>query len=247
MSDTFQVATDVFQGPLDLLLALIEKHKLHINDVSLSKVTDDYIEYIQTHSEFPTADGAQFIFIASTLLLIKSRSLLPVLVLTPDEESDIADLETRLRIHKRLKETEPHIQSKYGKNIAFFSHAPDTMTAVFAPSKDLTVQALVSSIASVLSALPKVEKIPRHIVEKVISLEETIERLTARITESISMSFSDFTKGSTEKVALIVGFLAVLELVKQGSIDVRQDAMFNDIQMETSAVGTPRYGSSYMV
>ncbi len=83
----YKVKTHVFEGPLDLLLDLVEKRKLFVNDVSLAEVTDDFIKYIETHEEFPIGESAEFIVIASTLMLVKSRSLLPMLALTEDEEA----------------------------------------------------------------------------------------------------------------------------------------------------------------
>jgi segregation and condensation protein A len=100
MSDKFLVKTEAFEGPLDLLLHLIEKRKLLINEVSLIKITDDYIEYIQSHDNISLKNNAHFILVASTLVLIKSKSLLPTLELTREEEQDIEDLEAR--IYQRL-------------------------------------------------------------------------------------------------------------------------------------------------
>ncbi|HVT74797.1 MAG TPA: segregation/condensation protein A, partial [Candidatus Paceibacterota bacterium] len=98
---TFTVKQERFEGPLELLLDLIEKRKLFVNDVSLSKVADDYIGYVNNLGEFPVAEGAQFVLIASTLLLIKSKSLLPTLELTTDEQASIDDLNRRLKIYER--------------------------------------------------------------------------------------------------------------------------------------------------
>src|SRR5210317_1605912 len=93
--NVFQIKTEVFEGPLDLLLQLVEKRKLFINDVSLAKVTEDYIDYVNAVERFPMADAAQFILIASTLLLLKSKSLLPSISLTDEEEESIENLERR--------------------------------------------------------------------------------------------------------------------------------------------------------
>src|SRR5690242_7983178 len=91
ISGVYTVKTPAFEGPLDLLLDLIEKHKLAISEISLAKVADDYIAYVKTFSEFPVAMSAHFILVASTLLLIKSRSLLPNLALSDDEKGSIED------------------------------------------------------------------------------------------------------------------------------------------------------------
>src|SRR4051812_32375972 len=100
----FLVKHEQFEGPLDLLLSLIEKRKLFINDISLAKVADDFINHIKNFEQFPIGESANFILIASTLLLIKSKSLLPTLQLTEEEQGSIEDLETRLKIYQRIKD-----------------------------------------------------------------------------------------------------------------------------------------------
>src|SRR3989344_4591424 len=92
----FYIKTRSFEGPLELLLELIEKRKLFISDISLAAVADEYMVYVRDFDDFPMEDTAQFILTASTLVLIKSRSLLPGVKLTEEEVSDIQDLERRL-------------------------------------------------------------------------------------------------------------------------------------------------------
>src|SRR3989338_7957035 len=116
---SYIVKTGSFQGPLDLLLDLIEKRKLPISEVSLAKVADDYIAYVKTLSEFPIAMSAHFILVASTLLLIKSKSLLPNLALSEEEQGSIEDLERRLRLYKRARELGRHIRSIFGINVIY--------------------------------------------------------------------------------------------------------------------------------
>ena len=94
----YHVKTEQFEGPLDLLLSLIEKRKLFISDFSLSRVADDYISHIRTFERFPMNDVANFLLVASTLVLIKSKTLLPELDLTKEEETDIDDLKKRLAL-----------------------------------------------------------------------------------------------------------------------------------------------------
>jgi len=241
MDSKFNVKTEVFEGPLDLLLNLIEKRKLLINDISLAKVADDYIAYIRELQNFPIADSANFILIASTLVLIKSKSLLPALNLTEEEQGSILDLERRLKIYKRMKELGNHVRKLFGKNIIFESEGR-TIQPVFSPDQSMTVHAFIGSIKEVLKNLPKKELLPKVVVEKVISLEEMIGNLTARIETSIKMSFREFSKmGKSEKVHVIVSFLAMLELVKQGIINVTQDRHFDDIVIETEQITVPKY------
>ncbi len=236
----YKVKTESFEGPLDLLLDLIEKRKLFINDISLAKVADDYVAHIQAMGNFPIADSANFILIASTLLLIKSKSLLPQLNLTEEEQGSITDLEYRLKIYQRMRELSVHVKEKFGKNI-IFSPQPRKAVPVFSPDETMTLTNLVLAVQDVLKNLPKKEKIAKAVIKKVISLEETIVSLTKRIQSSFKMSFRDFAKNQTEKVNIIVSFLAMLELVKDGVIRVNQENHFDDIQMESGKVEVPHY------
>src|SRR3990167_5690510 len=111
MTDSYTVRTQVFEGPLDLLLELVTKRKLFVNDVSLAQVTDDFIRYIDERGEIPLGESAEFILVASTLMLIKSRSLLPMLELTEEEEESIHDLENRLALYARTKELAVELKS----------------------------------------------------------------------------------------------------------------------------------------
>jgi len=242
----YKVKTEHFEGPLDLLLGLIEKRKLFINEISLARIADDYIEYIQNRGQFPIAESAQFILIASTLLLIKSKSLLPTLDLTDEETASVEDLEHRLKLYKPIRDLSLHIKERFGKEIMFERNPPKTIDPVFSPDESMTIPALLESIRTVLQNLPKKEAIPKAVIKKVISLEEMITSLTSRIQTSLKMSFKDFAKshsseGKEHKVTVIVSFLAMLELVKQGIVDVTQEKDFEDINIETQKIGVPRY------
>ena len=238
----FKIKTEIFEGPLDLLLNLIEKRKLFISDISLAKVADDYIAYLQSLEKFPIADSADFLVIASTLLLIKSKSLLPNLNLTDDEKHDVNDLERRLKIYQRIKELSVHIKNNFGKEIIFAAE-PRKAIPVFSPDQTMTKENLLNAVISVIKALPKLaENIPKAVVKKVISLEEMIGNLTDRIQKSIKLSFREFAKvGKEERVNVIISFLAMLELVKQGIVNVKQNNQFEDIEIETQQTGLPHY------
>jgi|SRR3989344_3668431 len=243
MSTTFKIKTPAFEGPLDLLLSLIEKKKLFINDIALSKVTDDFIAHIQNFEKLPMADSAQFILIASTLLLIKSKSLLPALTLTEEEEEGIHDLETRLKIYQRIKEASQHVQKLFGKEILFTQSQQRPIKPVFSPHRSMDLLSLAQAIKDIIKSLPKKENIPKAVVRKVISLEEMIDNLTKRITQGLKMKFSEFSgeNNKDERINIIVSFLAMLELVKQGIIYVSQEQNFGDIHMESKEIGVPRY------
>lgn len=242
----FKIKTESFEGPLDLLLSLIEKRKLHINDLSLAKVTDDFIKHVQEIPSYSIGDRAQFILIASTLLLIKSRSLLPNLTLTEEEEGSIEDLETRLKIYQKIKDLGEHVKERYGKDIIFFPSSSSKIESIFSPHPSITIEAIVGALGETLKRLPVKEKLPNVAIKKVISLEEMIDNLTTRIKGALRVSFHEFSGGRKvvsreEKVTVIVSFLAMLELVKQGVIEAMQEAKHGDIRMETQDLGIPRY------
>ncbi|TSC69939.1 MAG: segregation and condensation protein A [Parcubacteria group bacterium Gr01-1014_46] len=260
MPDEYLVKTHIFEGPLDTLLSLIEKRKLFINDISLAQVADDYISYIKSLKDFPIADSSHFILIASTLVLIKSKSLLPDLALTPEEEENIHDLEDRLKQYQKYKALSQHLKERFGINVEYLRLPSKEKKIVFTPDKNTSVSRILETVNVLIQNLPKKEIVPKAIVQKVISLEEMMESLSERITKSFKMSFKDFSLNHSagqngrasarsalagltqeQKVNVIVSFLAMLELVKQGIINVRQDADFHDIHMETEQVGVPRY------
>jgi segregation and condensation protein A len=245
-TNAFKIKTEVFEGPLDLLLTLVEKRKLMINDISLASVTDEYIQYIERMPNEELGSRAEFILVASTLLLIKSRSLLPSIPLTDEEQMSVEDLETRLKILQIVRDGSLLIQADFGKSIIFYPDKSGVKSPVFSPHPSINIGAIVASLEIVMNRLPKKEVLQKALVKQVMSLEEMMDKLSKKIQSGLSMSFRQFTGNKSvtreDKVEVIVGFLAMLELVKQGMLDVIQDRLFDDIKMETTAeLGVPRY------
>jgi segregation and condensation protein A len=252
----FKVRVGEVEGPLELILDLIEKRRLHISDISLSQVADEFIEYIKSFEEFPMRDSADFILVASTLLLIKSKSLLPNLPLTEEEQGSIEDLENRLAAYKKYKELSLGIGKMFGNFLYFARPARLASESVaggekfFYPTPDINLLSLKNALYEALKNVPpKIENLPKVAVEKMISLEDMIEKLSERIKTSLKTSFSDFAKASPDKkdfskedkINVIVSFLAMLELVKRGLVRVNQNKHFEDIQIENESAGVPTY------
>ncbi|MEA2715097.1 MAG: segregation and condensation protein [Candidatus Parcubacteria bacterium] len=238
----FSIKTESFEGPLDLLLDLVEKRQLFINDISLAKVTDDFIAHASALETMPMAESAHFILVASTLLLIKSKSLLPGLALTEEEQGDIRGLETRLKIYKEIRDAGREVEKLFGGAMIFPRSERRAIKPVFAPDPAFSLEKAVLVLKEIADRLPKKETLPKHIVRKVITLEEMIVKLSHRIESHLEMSFKEFTKEhKKDRVNIIVGFLAMLELVKKGSLFATQNASFGEIIMETNEVGVPRY------
>ncbi|OHA92105.1 MAG: hypothetical protein A3J09_01250 [Candidatus Zambryskibacteria bacterium RIFCSPLOWO2_02_FULL_51_21] len=219
---SYTVKTRVFEGPLDLLLELVSKRKLFVNDVSLAQVTDDFIKYISGKEDYSLAESAEFILVASTLMLIKSRSLLPTLELTEEEEASIHDLEDRLVLYAKTKELAANLKLIFGKNIIFEKTPSKNDVVVFAPDSKTNLENLRLALGELIAALPKKESLPQVTVKKVISLEEMIDKLAERIAKAGKLHFRDLKH--QDKISTIVGFLAMLELVKRGAILATQEA-----------------------
>lgn len=240
MSTAFSVKTESFEGPLDLLLNLIEERKMLVSDVSLSHVADAFLSYVADKETFPVGEAAQFVVVASTLLLIKSRALLPVLTLSDEEELDVHDLEKRLKLLQIMRDAAKRFAVSIGR--IFIGTGIRVDDPLFTPPSDMTPDSLHQAAIAALQNVPKKKIVDEVEVKKVVSLDEMIERLTARVQTAITMSFKDFAGGATDPREIVVGFLAMLELVKRGFAHVSQDAHFEDITIEyAGSAGTPRY------
>ncbi len=245
VNSKFSVRAGEFEGPLDLLLDLIEKRKLHISQVSLSQVADEFIEHTKSFEDFPIKDSSDFILIASTLLLLKSKSLLPTLELSTEEEQNIEELERRIALYKEYKEASKQIAKIFG-NFLYFARDRKQKEVVFNPTAEITLENLKQRLSEVLESIPKPQVLPKISVAKIISLEEMIGRLSERIEKNLKMSFSSFSgrgggASKEDKINVIVSFLAMLELVKRGALRVKQESSFDEIEMETDEVLVPKY------
>jgi segregation and condensation protein A len=238
---SFSIKTEVFEGPLELLLDLVEKRKLLINDISLAAVTDEYMNQVAQMQEMSLPGTANFIALAATLLLIKSKSLLPVLELTEEEEETIDDLENRLRLYQIYREAARNIGADFGIAISHEREFILEKKPLFHPDVFCTALELKEAMYRVIKELPVIEVKPRVQVKKVISLEEMMDRLQRRIESQIKLKFSELLENDAERTVVIVGFLAILESVKQGTILVAQLQRFHDIEIETSGTSIPRY------
>lgn len=238
MPSRIAVKTSVFEGPLDLLLELIEKRKLLINDISLSNVADEFIAKINSMAELPVGETADFLALAATLLLIKSRSLLPSLALSEDEQKDIKELEYRLAVYKIVKDASRGLANSLRAPM-LWEGQPLEPEPLYVPDASINLNTLRAAAQQLIDGFPKMLLLPQQVVKKIMSLEEMIEKMATRISSAFKMSFKEFTQA--EKHTTIISFLALLELVKQGMIRATQEREFGDITLESSAVSTPSY------
>ncbi len=238
----FEVKTEQFSGPLNKLLELIENKSLEITTLNLAAVTADFIDYLRINEKtIEPLILADFLVVASKLVLIKSKSLLPNLELTPEEEGEIKDLESRLKIYKEFSAriTEPgqptsasvYINKLWNRNQISFSR-PLLMslgdTAFFYPAPNLGVASLKSALDNLVQTLKVLLPEPNKIKSIIISLEEKMKELVLRCKETIQHSFRSLSE-KKPKSEIIVMFLAILHLFGERGINLEQKENFDDI------------------
>ncbi|MDO8593439.1 MAG: ScpA family protein [bacterium] len=238
----FSIKTDSYEGPFEVLLDLIEARKLLVNDLALANITEEYIQHVRAQEAFPVEETANFIQIAATLLLIKSKSLIPDLALSEDENADVDDLKRRLAAYEKVREASRKLARLYGRSI-MVSAGERILEPIFSPSSDLSTSALAEALARVLAAREVVEELPIARVKPLVTIEEMMDRLAKRVQSAITLSFNEFSKGTKERIEVIVSFLALLELVKQGAVAAEQYDQHGDIRIShTASASVPRYG-----
>ena len=236
----FLIRTGSFEGPLELILELIEKRKLHVNELSLAQVTDDFIVYVKEGENFPMEDAANFINVAATLLLIKSRSLLPDLELTHEEEEDVEDLKRRLELYEVARNAARDLSKLFGYR-TMMSRGDSEPEAFFAPSRDLSLPNIWGALETLLESKEKETKLPEVRIRPLVSIEEMMDTLRSRVERAMTLSFKEFTGDKIEKVEVIVSFLALLELVKMGAMEATQYDAWGDIRITNTSASVPRY------
>lgn len=238
----FSIKTDLYEGPFEVLLDLIEARKLLVNELALSDITEGFIQHVRAQTTFPVAETASFIQVAATLLLIKSRSLIPDLALSEEENADVEDLKRRLAAYEKVREAARELSRIFGKTmmVPVGERPPEV---VFAPARDLSVSALEEAMTRVLAARETIEELPTASVKPLVTIEEMMDQLAKRVQAAMTLSFKDFASATKEKIEVIISFLALLELVKQGAVAAEQFDVYGDIRIShTTATAVPRYG-----
>lgn len=231
---TYKIKTDKFQGPLDVLLQLIENEELDITEISLSKVTKQYISHLEKVEELFPEDLADFLVIATKLLLLKSRTLLPYLKIEDEEEE--TDLEEQLKIYKEYADASKLIEEllkkgQFAYNRSHIKFAADEV--IFSPpKKKLTSKMMNQIFQEALKALEPVVRLPKAAIEKAVTIREKICMIEIFLEKELKTSFGEITKNSENKKDVIITFLAILELVKKQNVCVQQDEHFGDFSIK---------------
>lgn len=219
-----QVRIEKFEGPLSLLLDLIEQEKLEITEVSLAQVAEQYLQAIETSAEqIATSELADFLLVAAKLLLLKSRALLPQLTLGQDE--DESSLAGQLRIYKIYRQASRNLSKIIAAgNFAFYKKPVKfSLEPEFAPPPGLGSGHLAEKFTKIIEALSaSLLVLVKKKIGPVVSLAERISQLRRILAVARPVEFSEFLRSARNKAELIVSFLALLELIKQKQIFVEE-------------------------
>ncbi|MCF6276787.1 MAG: segregation/condensation protein A [Candidatus Magasanikbacteria bacterium] len=222
---------DQFEGPIDLLLQLIEKQKLDINEVSLSSVTEQYLDFVELLEKEKSAEEiANFLMVASRLLLLKSRALLPGLVF---EEEDVQSLESQLEIYRLFLEKSKKVQKMWESRLYSIGRKGEKIvkkTGIM--PKKLHLMNLSKLMVRLVQKLEPPKPIPKAKLFKIVSLRERIRHLRLFFKKNTKIKFRDFFSSKKEKAEIVITFLALLELVKSNTLNIKQNVAFGEIMIK---------------
>jgi|SRR5881396_618763 len=241
----YKVQFEVFEGPLDLLLYLVKKEEVDIYQVNLTKIATQFIEYIELMRELDLEVAGEFLVMASTLMYIKSRELLPldqqVLAEGEEEEEDPRwDLIRQLVEYKKFKDAAAQLHQREAEQEKIFPRLPGKLE--FEPSgppprPEVSLFDLINAVSNVLKRFQQREG-ARDIFEDKWTVSEKIELLGRTIAERPALKFSELFEQTTSRSEVVVTFLALLELIRLKQVVVSQPAPFSEIEIRraTTAV-----------
>lgn len=229
----YKIKLQHFEGPLDLLLFFIKRDELDIYDIPISRITKEFMEYLKLIQQLDLEVAGDFILMASTLMQIKVKMLLPKEIDEKGEEIDPrADLVKALLEYKRYKEmTEEFsylegIQRKLRYRGNFEADSKETPVELQSLLKNITVYDIIKAYKKALMDKPK--EVFHEIQKWNVTIDEQIEFILNKIDEHVEINFVDLMKEMHEKIVIIVSFIALLELIKMGRIGIRESVAFND-------------------
>jgi segregation and condensation protein A len=234
----YQVKFEVFEGPLDLLLYLIKKEEVDIYSVNLTKLASQFIEYIEMMREFDLEVAGEFLVMASTLMYIKSRELLPVEQQAQvEEEEDSEDprweLIRQLVEYKKFKDAAAQLQELEARQEGVFPRLP--IKPVFEEEKplakpDVSIFDLLNAVNTVLKRFEKRDN-PREIYEDKWSVSEKIEHIVRVMTSQATVRFSELFEAAMSRSEVVCTFLALLELIRLKQLVCGQSSDFGEIEI----------------
>jgi segregation and condensation protein A len=230
----YTVHTPVYDGPLDLLLSLIERAELNITEVSLASVTDQYLVYINSLEQVNPDEISAFLVIAAKLLQIKSEALLPRPPAREHGEEDLGrSLVDQLKLYKRFKEIGAWMNERQDKNLrTYLRIAPPPKVEAKLDLSNITLEKLVSAASEAFAKERNKQPLGSIIAAPRITIREKIDLIARTLKEVERASFKALLNQGASRLEIVVTFLAMLELVKRYRIHAHQEGLFGEIELD---------------
>jgi len=234
MESDYKVKLEVFEGPLDLLLYLIKHDEIDIYDISLERITRQYLEYLQAFKELKIDLAGEFVVMAANLIYLKSRSLLPLDQQPPEEDAEEDDprwdLIRQLIEYKKFKEAAEQLHARAVQQEKIFTR--DGGAIVEAPLRlaEVGIFQLIQAFQNVIRRVEARENLGEIFGER-FSVSEKIDIILQRVPDGASLRFSDLFSDIASRVEVVVTFLALLELIRLKQVRVIQRDLFGEIEI----------------
>ncbi len=236
METDYKVKLEVFEGPLDLLLYLIKQDEIDIYDISIERITRQYLEYLQAFKELNIELAGEFIVMAANLIYLKSRSLLPVDQQPPGEDAEEDDprwdLIRQLIEYKKFKEAAAELHQRELEQERIFAREGGPAPALQESLRlgEVGIFQLINAFQNVLKRLDAKEDL-REIFGENFTVSDKIETILRRIGEGRSLRFSELFAQVASRVEIVVTFLALLELIRLKQVRALQNDAFDEIEI----------------
>lgn len=225
-----EIKLEKFQGPLDLLLQLIEQEELKITEVALSEVTEQFLKYLDNLEDNRSEELADFLVIATKLVYLKSRTLLPFLYPEEDEGPSLAD---QLKMYQQYIEASKKINTLWeAGRISYGRIEPPVKMKEFALPANGRVNDLYEAMVKLVNRLRPANPLPRVTIDRGISVKQRIDDIMGLLKQHKSFSFQHLLSDSKNKTDIIVSFLALLDLLKDQKLHIKQSGNFSEIKIK---------------
>lgn len=232
-----EINHEKFKGPITVLYDLIEERKLSVSEFSLVEITESFLDFVKSLDGIDKEEVSQFIVVSSLLILLKSKTLIPELELTEDENRDLQILENQIKAFEILKNQTKVVKDIWNKNILVGGSVDfKSFDKIFVPDRNMDLEYFSKYINErLLEIAPKEEEKKEVRVHKTVKIEDALTHVRNVIKRIKTLNFRNITEGGDDRLKeknkrnVVILFIAVLELVKMGEIDVVQENNFSDI------------------
>lgn len=226
---TPEIKLEKFQGPLDLLLQLIELEKLNITEVSLSQITEQFLKFLDKMEKDRSEELADFLVIATKLVYLKSKTLLPYLYPEEDEGPSLAD---QLKMYQQYILASKKVNILWSQNrIAYGRIEPPVKNTEFVLPLNARGVDLLKSMQKLVSRLRPLNPLPKFTIDRAVSVKQKVDSIWNALKQHKKINFKDLLASSESKTEVIVSFLALLELMRDQKAYINQDSAFGNMEV----------------